>query len=113
MRLPIALEASNDGFVDDVSPVAKFSIPVNDRLHRLRVVERHPPARMWRIKILDGAFDREGIAVAVLSFGDMRPVRAKDGDLVRARSGQVATRYNRATYALQVEGFLSQGGTAI
>jgi hypothetical protein len=113
VRLPVALEASDDGFFDDIRPVAKFSIPANDHLHRVRIIQRHLPARMWRIRFLDGAFDREGIAVAALSFGDKQPVRAKDGDLVRNTIGQIAARYNRTSYDLQVEGFRTRGGSAI
>jgi hypothetical protein len=113
VRLTVALEASDDGFVDDIRPVAKFSIPADDRLHRVRIIQRHLPARMWRIRLLDGALDREGIAVAALSFGDKQPVRAKDGDLVRNTIGQIAARYNRTSYDLQVEGFRVQEDSAI
>lgn len=112
VRLQLAVEASDDGFVDDIRPIAMFGIPVNDQQHRVRITKIHDPARMWRIKILGSPAGGGGIAVASLSFGEANAMRCKDGDLVRENLARIVARYNQDTYERTVEAIRQKQGVA-
>lgn len=105
IRLALAVEASDDGFIDDIRPIATFSIPLTDQLHRIKITRTHDPARMWRIKMVGCPVAEGGIAVASLAFGEMQPIRPKDGDLVRQKLARIVSRYNKNSYAHLVDAF--------
>jgi hypothetical protein len=104
VRLALAVEASDDGFIADVRWIAAFSVPVNDQLYRIRIKGRHSPARMWRIKFIVNPIAGEVIAVASLAFGASNPLRRKDADMVRNNIERILAKYNEDTCSCWLPG---------
>jgi hypothetical protein len=100
--IELALEASDDGFVDDVRRVMTFELSADDECHQFETGAENLMARAWRVRRLSH-HDGHPLAFAGLSFCETQPIFNKDPEIIRSRINHTLTRYNKSSYMAELE----------